>query len=81
MKQLRYLESVELDKGTKTKNANGSYMETYVKIGDFLIQKEEISDSISASIYGAKIDRMYRISSPRRALEGVLNVLMNIKTV
>ena len=77
MKQLRYLESIELDKKTRTQNENGSYLETYTKQNDYLVQVEEIRDSVSASIYGARIDRMSRISSPRRILENVLYPLVN----
>ena len=77
MKQLRYLISVELDKLTRTKADNGAYTNSYTKQADYLVQLEEISDAVSASIYGAKIDRMYRISSPRQLLEGVLFSLVN----
>ena len=80
MKQLRYLESIELDKLTRAKQDNGAYKETYAKQSDYLVQFEEISDAVSASIYGAKIDRMYRISSPKHVLEGVLFSLMNVSS-
>ena len=77
MKQLRYLERIQLDKFTRSKQPNGAYIDTYVKQSDYLVQFEEMSDAISASIYGAKIDRMHRISSPRHVLERVLKTLMN----
>ena len=72
MKQLRYLKTIELDKGTTTTQSNGARITAYVKVGDYRIQTQELTDEISASIYGADIDRMYRISSPRYILENYL---------
>lgn len=75
--QLRYLENVELDKSTKAKQNNGSYINSYTKVSDYKVVFEEISDEASASIYGATINRMYRISSPQRLLEKYLKPKIN----
>lgn len=72
MKQLRYLEIVEIDKETLTKQANGTKIATYQKIDDYPVQFQELTDEISASIYGADVNRIYRISSPDRSLEEFL---------
>ena len=72
MKQLRYLKTIELDKGTTTTQDNGARMTVYTKVSDYRVQTQELTDEISASIYGADVNRMYRISSPRYILEGFL---------
>lgn len=77
MKQLRYLIEVEIDKATKTKMENGAVVASYAKVSDYLIQKQELTDEISASIYGADVNRMYRISSPRHQLETFLRQKVN----
>lgn len=77
MKQLRYLEAVELDESAKVKQSNGVSIATYTKVGDFTVQVQELSDEISASIYGADINRMYRISSPHGSLEAFLKQKVN----
>ena len=75
--QLRYLENVVLKKATKTKQNNGTYINVYTKIDDYNVQIEELTDAISASIYGATINKMYRISSPLKALETYLKPKIN----
>lgn len=72
MKQLRYLVKAELDKAANTKQDNGTVVTSYAKVADYLIQLQELTDEISASIYGADVNRMYRISSPRHELETFL---------
>lgn len=72
MKQLRYLKIIELDKATTTTQTNGARVSVYAKVGDYRVQTQELTDEISASIYGADINRMYRISSPRYNLEAFL---------
>lgn len=76
---VRRLETITLKKGTKTKQANGSYLETYEKIKDYQIQKQELDDEISASIYGANIVNMLRIKSPLKDLETFLKTKLNNK--
>ena len=73
MKQLRYLKTVELDKATIAKQDNGSRVESYSKVADYRVQLQELTDEVSASIYGSDINRMYRISSPRYTLENFLS--------
>ena len=80
MKQLRYLESVELDKATKTKQSNGVELSEYTKVNDYLVQFQELTDEISLSIYGADISRMYRISSPQYELESFLMNKVNVSS-
>ena len=75
--QLRYLEEVILKKATKVKQANGSHINTYTTIGSYNLQLEELTDATSASIYGATINKMYRISSPLKALETYLKPKIN----
>ena len=72
MKQLRYLISAQVDKATNTRQANGSVTTSYTKQADFNVQLQELTDEISASIYGADVNRMYRVSSPRCVLETYL---------
>lgn len=67
--QLRYLENVVLKKATKTKQSNGAFIDTYEIINNYNVRVEEITDEASASIYGSTINKMYRITSPRRELE------------
>lgn len=75
--QLRYLENVELYKATKVKQPNGVKINVYTKIDDYVVQKQEITDEASISIYGATINKMYRISSPRKVLETYLKPKIN----
>ena len=77
MKQLRYLQTIEVDKSTLVKQSNGLKTSVYTKVSDYLIQVQELTDEISASIYGADVNRMYRISSPRYVLEAFLSGKVN----
>ena len=77
MKQLRYLVDIELDKETKTKQSNGLKISSYEKVQDYKVQVQELTDQISASIYGADVNRMYRVSSPHNALENFLKSKVN----
>ena len=77
MIQLRYLEESTLSKATRSIQANGAWVENYVDIDTWLVQRQEITDEASASIYGARINRMLRLSSPRHDLERHLGTLMN----
>lgn len=77
MKQLRYLINIELDKETRTKQENGLKTSTYDKVADYKVQLQELTDQISASIYGANVNRMYRISSPHYELEQYLKAKVN----
>ena len=75
--QLRYLESIVLKKATKTKQNNGTYINTYEVINNYNVRVQEITDEASITIYGATVNKMYRISSPRQELESYLKTKLN----
>lgn len=75
--QLRYLKSVDLKKATKTKQPNGTYIETLTKVSSYSIQTQELNDEISASIYGADLNKITRIKSVNRELEVYLKSKLN----
>ena len=72
MNQLRYLVTSEVQKSSSSRRANGSIVNTYTKVNDYKIQLQELSDEVSFSIYGANVNRMYRICSPHYELEKFL---------
>lgn len=76
---LRYLKTVTVKKATRIKQPNGTYIETLEKIKDFKVQEMELDDEISASIYGANVNKMLRVKSPAASLEGYLNTKVNNK--
>ena len=70
---LRYLVPITLKKATKIKNANGTYSNSYEVISNHNVQAQNLmDDSVSATIYGAKISKMLRLSSPLGNLEEYL---------
>ena len=75
--QLRYLEIVTLKLATKTKQSNGAYIDTYTDKGNYNVRFEEITDEASITIYGATVNKMYRISSPKQELEKLLKTKIN----
>ena len=75
--QLCRLKPAILKVTTKTKQANGSYVETYSKVADYKVILQELVDEVSASIYGANLNKTYRVSSPRRTLEIYLRSKLN----
>lgn len=77
MKQLRYLETCILCYRQRVKQENGDVVEQYPNVRDYLVQVQEITDDTSISIYGADINKMIRISSPRGELESVLSEKIN----
>ncbi len=70
--QLRYLDSAVLLYGKKVKQPNGNYTLSFKSLGSYKVQVQKVTDSISATIYGADINRMYRFSSPLKSLEKTL---------
>lgn len=72
MKLLRYLEEVALYKMIKTKQPNGSYVNDYKLVNKYKVQKQNLNDQVSATIYGANITKMFKISSPLLSLEKYL---------
>lgn len=78
---LRYLKLITLNKATKIKNSNGTYTNSYTKINDYKVQMQDLTDDvISATIYGANITKMLRISSPLSKLEKYLLPKVNNKS-
>lgn len=77
---LRYLKTITLKKSTIIKQENGSRIEEYETIGEYKVQKQELDDQISASIYGANIVNMCRIKSPISDLENLLKSKLNNTT-
>lgn len=70
---LRYLTPTILKKATKEKQSNGTYSNTYTEISTYNVQIQSLTDdNVSATIYGAKINKMLRISSPLGNLEEYL---------
>ena len=77
MIQLRYLEECEIDRATREIQSNGAIVNTYAGVDSYLVQKQELTDETSASVYGAKVNRMLRLSSPKHSMEKYLSRLMN----
>lgn len=70
---LKYLKSISLKIAEKQKQANGTYKNLYTKISDYNVQIQDLTDDeISATIYGANINKMLRLSSPLHKLEKYL---------
>lgn len=74
---LRYLETIILKKSISVKQPNGSRIDEYETIGEYRVQKQELDDQISASIYGASIVDMLRIKTPLSNLEDLLKTKIN----
>ena len=72
MKMLRYLIEVSLLKSENEKQSNGVYIKTFNEIDKYKVVKENLKDQISATIYGANIDKMLRLSTPLGDLEKYL---------
>lgn len=77
---LRHLKTITLKKSITVKQPNGSRTEEYEVIGKYEVQKQELDDQISASIYGANIVNMCRIKSPLSNLENLLKLKLNNTT-
>lgn len=70
---LRYLKPITLKHATKVKQTNGVYKNVYNDINEYNVQMQNLTDDeISATIYGAKITKMFRISTPLGDLEEYL---------
>lgn len=69
---LRYLKKVTLKKATRTKQANGDYTEELEKVKSYKVQEQELDDEISTSIYGANVNKMLRVKSPKKDFERFL---------
>ena len=70
---LKNLKDITLYKvKSRSKQANGTYIYEYEKVNDYKITPQELSDEISADIYGASINNMLRVASPLKDLESLL---------
>lgn len=76
---LRYLERATLQKATKVAQTNGTYTQTLTNEAIYNVQEQELTDEISASIYGANIYKMIRIKSVKHELEDYLYTKVNNK--
>lgn len=70
--QLRYLKDGTLYKIYSLKNNNGTRSKKREKVEKYKIELQELTDEVSASIYGANINKTYRIISPHHKLEAFL---------
>ena len=69
---LRYLKPITLKKATKTKQINGTYIDTYETIDNYNVQKQTLESEVDAQVYGADISKMLRLISPNNELENYL---------
>lgn len=72
MKLLRYLIDAELSKSSPAKQPNGVYIKNLEYLDTYKVQKQDLIDEVSASIYGADINKMLKISTPLKNLENLL---------
>lgn len=72
MKLIRTLRTATLLKTNNVKQSNGVYIKTFNKIKDYKVAKQNLKDQISATIYGANIDKMLKISTALGDLEEYL---------
>ena len=77
MKQLTRLESIELYKIGKETLPDGDSQETETLIGSYKVITQELNDNVSATIYGADINKILRISSVNKILEILLKEKLN----
>lgn len=75
--QLSRLKPITLKSSIQQKQKNGTYITIYKDIKEYKVQKQSLIDEISATIYGANVSKMYRISSPLQDLESFLNEKVN----
>lgn len=69
MIQLRYLETCYLCSRKKVRQPNGSITENISQIDSYQVQVQDLYDEVSASIYGADLNKTIRICSPHFSLE------------
>lgn len=76
-KQLTRLISCDLDKITKTTSDDGDLIESPMKVGTYSIMTQELTDEVSANVYGANLNKIKRISSVHNILEILLRSKLN----
>lgn len=75
---LKYLEKVTIKKAKKTKQSNGAYVNTYTDVNNYNCTIQDlVTDEISATIYGASINKMIRLLSPLKDMESFLLTKLN----
>lgn len=72
MKQLIRLEEAELYNKTSTQSPNGDFVKVETLVGKYKVIKESLTDNISATLYGANLNKMVRFSSVNKELENYL---------
>lgn len=72
MKLLRYLKKVDLYKAERIKQPNGSYISKNKLVKSYKAQVQNINDQVSATIYGAGITKMLKLSTSLLSLEKYL---------
>ena len=77
MKQLTRLESIDLYKIGKEILPDGDSQETEILLGSYKVVIQELNDNVSATIYGADINKILRISSVNKILEILLKEKLN----
>ena len=75
--QLRRLKSCNLIQVTHTKRNNGTMSDSYKQLNTYKVIPQDLQDQVSASIYGADINKTTRISSIRNELETLLKGKLN----
>lgn len=72
MTQLRRLKKCELQRAEKQKQSNGTYIDIFNSVDNYKVVLQELIDEVSASVYGANINKTYRVNSPYNKLENYL---------
>lgn len=75
--QLRYKKNITLKKATYQRQDNGSKLAKYENIDSYIVQQQEITDELSATIYGSDINSMLRMTSIKNNLEKFLKEKIN----
>ena len=70
---------VVLQKATKVKQNNGTFIDEYTFIDSYYTQKQSLEDEVSATVYGANLNNMLRLKSTDRSLEDYLKTKLNNK--
>lgn len=76
-KQLTRLKDCNLIKVSKESTDDGDFTEELSNVGVYSIIAQELTDAVSATIYGSNISKMVRISSVHRLLEILLKSKVN----
>ena len=72
MKQLIRLKEAELYKLSSSQTSNGDYVKSQIFVKKYQVITQSLTDNISATIYGANINKMVRFSSVNKELENFL---------